>query len=314
MVGDHRHPQHRLGDVARRAAATSARRRSSAASSSAPSAPSRSSPSSVVEERDALGRRLERRLLAKRCERRGELQQRVVAERRDRGVAGAPAGAQVEAVDALLADAEGVEAPAAELERSAAALVDDQVAAHRVGVLARTATWRPSAAPISSSAVITSFSAPRAGRQPDAASAIAAATSAATWPFMSWAPRPRTSPSTTSPDQGLKLHSSGSAGTVSTWPSRQSVGPSASPRGRRPGSGGPGSAASSSHSKPASRRRVGEQLLTRLLVAGRVDGVERGSARGAGRPPRRRARSRRDRRLLAHRPRLPRPGLPYWAR
>ena len=43
---------------------------------------------------------------------------------------GAAAGPQQEAVDALLADAERVEAPPAELERRAPALVEDEVAAH----------------------------------------------------------------------------------------------------------------------------------------------------------------------------------------
>ena len=43
-----------------------------------------------------------------------------------------------------------------------------------------------------------------------------AAVSAATWSFMSRAPRPLMYPSTRSPDQGSRDHSSGLAGTVST--------------------------------------------------------------------------------------------------
>jgi hypothetical protein len=42
-------------------------------------------------------------------------------------------------------------------------------------------------------------------------------------------PRPHSSPSTTSPDHGSWRHSSGSASTVSTCDSRQSVGPSPRP-------------------------------------------------------------------------------------
>ncbi len=44
-------------------------------------------------------------------------------------------GSEEESVDALLTDAEGVEAPTSELERGAAALVDDEVAADGLGVL-----------------------------------------------------------------------------------------------------------------------------------------------------------------------------------
>ena len=121
---------------------------------------------------------------------------------------------------------------------------------------------------------------------------------------MSWAPRPRTSPSTTSPAHGLKLHSEASAGTVSTWPSRHRVGAVAPRRrGRRRGSGARARRRAACTSKPASPQALGEQLLGAVLVAGRVDGVERdqlaeqvdrpGSEVGFGK-----------RRLLAHAPRL----------
>src|SRR5207302_7074004 len=74
----------------------------------------------------------------------------------------------------------------------------------------------PCSAPASSSAVTTTLSSPDSGRQPSSASAVTAATSAATWPFMSTAPRPQTMPSRSSPDHGSTDQSPGSATTVST--------------------------------------------------------------------------------------------------
>ena len=53
------------------------------------------------------------------------------------------------------------------------------------------------------------FSSPDSGRQPSSASAVAAAISAATWLFMSSAPRPQTQPSLSSPDHGSTLQSAG---------------------------------------------------------------------------------------------------------
>ena len=65
----------------------------------------------------------------------GELEQRVVADPRQGGVAGLAMGPQPHPEDPLLADAERVEPAAAELDQHAAALVDDEVAAHLVRVL-----------------------------------------------------------------------------------------------------------------------------------------------------------------------------------
>ena len=121
--------------------------------------------------------------------------QRVVADARDRRVPGRAVGEDREAEDALLGDAAEVDLPALELERVAAALVDDVVAAHLVGVLARRATAAPIDPPASSSAVKISLSSPDSGRQPSSASSSAAAASAATCDFMSSAPRPQTQPS-----------------------------------------------------------------------------------------------------------------------
>ena len=96
---------------------------------------------------------------------------------------------------------------------------------------------------------------------------------------------------------------------MSTWPSRQSVGPPPRRAAARPGSGAPGSAASSSHSKPASREPSRKQLLGRALVARRVDGVdadqlaEQLDRLGAE------LRSRGDRRLSPMRPGYPRRSL-----
>ncbi len=73
--------------------------------------------------------------VGERREDRPELGQRVVADPRQRSVARAAVGGQREAEDALLGDADRVDAPAAVLERRARALVDDQVGAHLVGML-----------------------------------------------------------------------------------------------------------------------------------------------------------------------------------
>ena len=149
------------------------------------------------------------------------------------------------------ADAQRVEAPPVELERHAAPLVEHVVAPEGSGCPGR-ATGRPPRRP-SPRRPSRQRGAPReGGRQPSRPRVAAAPTSAATWSFMSCAPRPRISPSTTSPAHGSKLHSDGSAGTVSTWPSRHRVGPGLSPFRRATRLGRPSSAARNSHSKPAS--------------------------------------------------------------
>src|SRR5205085_10355581 len=70
-----------------------------------------------------------------RLDQRRELRERVVADARNRCVAGAAGGREREAEDALLRDADAVDAPAGDGDRLAAALVDDVVAANDVGVL-----------------------------------------------------------------------------------------------------------------------------------------------------------------------------------
>ena len=72
---------------------------------------------------------------------------------------------------------------------------------------------------------------------------------------MSCAPRPQSTPSTTSPDHGSRCHSAGSASTVSTCESRHSVGPSPVPRRRATRLGRSSVRPSRSTSKPASRSR-----------------------------------------------------------
>ena len=72
---------------------------------------------------------------AHRRQQRRHLQQRVVADLRDRGVAGDAVGRQAKAKDALLRDADAVVAPAVVGDDRAAALVEQVVAAHLVGVL-----------------------------------------------------------------------------------------------------------------------------------------------------------------------------------
>ena len=168
-------------------------------------------------------------------------------------MAGAARGGEREAEHALLARADAVVAAAVELERLAGALVDHHVAGAPCPGAARTASGRRSSAPVSSSAVNTSISSPASGRQPSSASASAAAASAATWLFMSSAPRPQTQPSRSSPDQGstrplLRVREHG----VHVAEQAQPSGRRSRSRSRATRLGRPSTAASSSHSKPAS--------------------------------------------------------------
>ena len=94
--------------------------------------------SSSVRGSDPLGGRLERRLVARALGSAGASFSSALSP--IAGIEAWPgdaAGAQQEAVDALLADAERVEARPLELEGGAAALVDDHVAAHRSGCSAQ---------------------------------------------------------------------------------------------------------------------------------------------------------------------------------
>ncbi len=67
------------------------------------------------------------------------------------------------------------------------------------------------------------------GWNPSRASDAIATAFAATWLFMSSAPRPQTQPSFSSPDHGSTDHSSGSARTVSVCESSNRLGPSPRP-------------------------------------------------------------------------------------
>ena len=79
--------------------------------------------------------------------------------------------------------------------------------------------------PTSSSAAATKTRSP-GGVKPSRASEAIATALAATWFFMSSAPRPQTWSSARSPDHGSRDHSDGSATTVSVCERKQSEGPS----------------------------------------------------------------------------------------
>ena len=230
------------------------------------------------EERDArFGVGSRRRLLAQRREQRRELQQRVVAERRAprraRPCRGCAAGSGRRPSRRRRACRGAGRRPRSEAPppslttRSARTLSGCSSQSHLAPVCgARLLVGR------ARRAAARRARAPALARQRDAAAA-----SAATWSFMSCAPRPRTSPSTTSPAHGSKLHSArrrpgpcrrGRAGTAS--------GPSPSPRRRATRFGRSGSSACEQLALEARvAQALGEQLLDRqLLVAGRVRGVE----------------------------------------
>src|SRR5688500_14599752 len=82
-----------------------------------------------------LGCRLQGRLLAQSLERGSKLQERVVPQARDRGVAGDAPRSDPEPARSLLAHAKRVEPPPIELERDAPALVEHVVGPHLVGML-----------------------------------------------------------------------------------------------------------------------------------------------------------------------------------
>ena len=126
-----------------------------------------------------LRRRLDRRLIAKALQGRRQLQERVVAERGHRGVAGPSPGPDQEPEHPLLADAERVEAPAADMERDPAALVEDVVGANLLGMLAAK-PLRPRGGSHLLVGGRDDEQLARPGRQPSLPSAAAAATSAAT--------------------------------------------------------------------------------------------------------------------------------------
>ena len=203
------------------------RRRSTAPSSSVPSAPSSSSPSIVSRERDPLRGRLAAAAgPSNRASAGASFSSALSPSAGTEACPAVPRARRKKRLTPFSPTQSGVEAPAVELERGAAALVDDQVAAHRLGVLGA----QPLRAERRAHLLV------GGDHQLQRARARAASPSARARsrrrprppPGPSCPARrgPRTTPSTTSPDQGLKLHSAGSAGTVSTWPSRHRVSPS----------------------------------------------------------------------------------------
>ena len=115
----------------------------------------------------------------------------------------------------------------------AGALVEQEVGADLVGVLARRSTARPRRRRSPRRRRTTT------SRSPCRCAALARPGAARRRPrsavccFMSWAPRPQTKPSAMSPDHGSCVQSRpGWRSTVSTWESRHSVGPSPVPRSR----------------------------------------------------------------------------------
>ena len=120
-----------------------------------------------------------------------------------------------------------VERPAAEVDALAAALVDAVVGAHASGC-ALQSQERPTSTP---DLLVGGRREDEVagGSKPSRASVAIAVAAAATWPFMSSAPRPQTQPSWSSPDHGSTDHSSGSATTVSVWERRSRLGPSPRP-------------------------------------------------------------------------------------
>src|SRR6185437_5206423 len=89
----------------------------------------------AAQEREWLRRGSERRLPGGKPLKDGaQLQERVVAKLRHRGVSGGPAGTHREAKDALLRTAHSVVALAVQLEVGTAALVEQHVTAHLLGV------------------------------------------------------------------------------------------------------------------------------------------------------------------------------------
>ena len=127
--------------------------------------------------------------------------------------------------------------------------------------------------PISSSAVAAKIRSP-AGSNPSRASDAIATALAATWSFMSSAPRPQTQPSRSSPDHGSTDHSAGSASTVSVCESSEQARPVAATTDSR------------HQVRPLGDTRVelaldterlevrAQQLGRRGLVPGRVDRVQ----------------------------------------
>ena len=124
-----------------------------------------------------------------------------------------------------------------------------------------------SPSPTSSSAAATKIRSP-AGSKPSRASDAIATALAATWPFMSSAPRPHTWPSLSSPDQGSTDHSAASASTVSVWDMSRSRGPPPRPGMRATRFARSGTFAYSSQATPFSSRYSRSSSAARVSLPG----------------------------------------------
>ena len=212
------------------------------------------------------------------------LDERVVGDPGHRGVAAAAVHGQPERRAHLLGGRAEVEHAPAELEPVAGALVERVLAANGVRDARGRATAgrSPRRPPRRRSR---RRSGRRVGSKPSRASDAIATALAATCPFMSSAPRPQTWSSRSSPDHGIDLPLGG------VGEHRVRVGEQQQPR-------------TGSARDPRDEVRpvgnLGEQLAPHAvvlevraqelgrarLVPGRVDRVERGSARGGARPSR----------------------------
>ena len=172
--------------------------------------------------RDQLQRRLVR---AERLQVAGRLHERVVADARHRRVAAPAVNAHLEGRRHLLGGRAQIDRRAAEHEPLAASLVDRVVAARRV----RVCLDEPAEPVVRADLLVRDDEKDEVAGRDEALSRASDANAtalAATWSFMSSAPRPQTSPSTRSPDHGSRSHSAGSARTVSVWERNASDGPS----------------------------------------------------------------------------------------
>ena len=144
------------------------------------------------QERPRLGQKPQRRVQpGDALEQRRRLDERVVAEARHRRVAALPVHTYAKRRACLLGGGAEVERAVGDVDPVAAALVDAPGRAHRRRDAPRTATRGRSRSPTSSSAVAAKMRSP-SGSKPARASVAIATAFAATWPFMSSAPRPHT--------------------------------------------------------------------------------------------------------------------------
>ncbi len=180
---------------------------------------------------------------------------------------------QLEAVHALLGDADAVQAPAVVRDVRAGTLVQEEVAAHEARGGSRSARSRPRPRRSPRRRPRRSAGRRAPGASPSRASETPAATSAAVCDFMSSAPRPHSSPSITSPHHGSCCHSPGMREhrvDVGEQAQRRAVGLAAQAGDEirallEPPDEG--------HLEAGVAQGRGQLLLRRPLIARRVDGV-----------------------------------------